>query len=71
MIFTAHQAAGILLCRNMTEMNVVREGAEERDSLSDENRDASDDDTLNESAAQEALNCDSAIDVEVVGAAGG
>jgi hypothetical protein len=35
----------------MTEMNVVREGVEERDSFSDENRDASDDDTLNKSGA--------------------
>jgi len=46
-------------------------GAEERDSFSDENGDASDDEALNESGAEESLDCDSAIDVEVVGAGGG
>ena len=49
----------------------MRKGAEERDSVSDENWDASDDEAVNESCAQEVLNCDSAIDVEVLGAGGG
>jgi len=49
----------------------VRQGAEEGDSVSDENGDASDDEALNESGAEESLDCDSAIDVEVVGAGGG
>jgi len=49
----------------------VRQGAEEGDSVSDENRDASDDEALDESGAEEALDCDSSIDLEVVSARGG
>src|SRR6202035_1315956 len=41
-ILARDQAAGILLCGDMTEANVVRQRAEERNSVSDEHRDTSD-----------------------------
>jgi hypothetical protein len=52
------------------EPHIARQGAEERNSVSNEHRHASDDETLNEPRAQESLNRDPAVDVEVVGAAG-
>ena len=67
-VFAAYQAAGILSRRYVTEANVVRQGAEERDSVSDEHGHASDGEMLNQSGAQEALNRDSTIDIEMVGA---
>ena len=51
-------------------MNVVRESAEKRETFSDENWDAGDDEALNESGAQETLDRDSAVDVEVMSAGG-
>lgn len=44
------------------------QGAEEWDSVSDEHGHASDGEVLNQSCAQEALNRDSTVDVEMVGA---
>ena len=46
------------------------DSAEERDSISNEHRNASDNKTLNQSSAQEPLNCGPSIDVEVIGATG-
>lgn len=51
-------------------MDIFLERSEERDSASDENWDASDDEALNQSGAQEALNGDSSVDVEVSGSTG-
>ncbi len=56
--------------RYVTEPNVAREGAEERNSLSNEHRHASDNETLNQPRAQEPLNRDPTVDVEVVSATG-
>lgn len=70
-VFALNQAARIGPCLEMTEPDVARERAEERDPLSDEHRDASNDETLNESGAQEALNGDPAVDVGMVRAGGG
>src|SRR5664280_152319 len=55
--------------RDVTEPHVARQGAEERDSVSNEHRHARDNETLNEPRAQEPLNRDPAVDVEVVGTA--
>jgi hypothetical protein len=56
--------------RDVTEANIVGQGAEERDSVSDKHGHTGDDETLNQSGAQELLNGDSTVDVEMVGAAG-
>lgn len=54
----------------MKEADVAREGAEEGDSVSNENRDASDDEALHEAGAQKLLNGDAAVHVDVLDAAG-
>jgi hypothetical protein len=51
----------------MTEPNVKRHGAEERNSISNKHRYANDNQTLNEPGAQETLNRDPTVDIEVVG----
>src|SRR5712692_3277092 len=67
MVLALNQAAGIVPCRYVTEPNVARQGAEERNSFSNEHRHASDNETLNEPRVQEPLNCDPTVDVEVAG----
>ena len=49
----------------------MRQAAEEWNTFSDEHGNTRDGETLNEACAQEALNGDAAIDVEMLGAAGG
>ena len=66
LVLAGHQTARIVLCRDMAKLNVVGQGAEERDSVSDENGHAGDDEALNQSRTQELLNCDSAVDIEMV-----
>jgi hypothetical protein len=56
MVVAADQAARILPRPYMKEPNVARQGAEERNSLSNEHRHASDNQALNEPGAQEPLN---------------
>ena len=51
--------------------HIARQGAEERNSVSNEHGHTSDDETLNQACAQESLNRDPPVDVEVVGATGG
>ena len=46
MIFALNQPARIVARRHVTEPHVAREGAEERDPVSDEDGDARDDETL-------------------------
>ncbi len=48
--------------------DVVRERAEERNSFSNEHRNSSDYEALDQAGAQEASNCDPAVDVDVLGA---
>ena len=67
MVLALNQAAGIVPCRYVTEPNVARQGAEERNSFSNEHRHASDNETLNEPRVQEPLNRDPTVDVEVAG----
>jgi hypothetical protein len=52
------------------EAYIAREGAKQKDSFSNENRYSSDDETVDEACAQESLNRDASVDVEVAGAAG-
>src|SRR5712692_3084825 len=67
MVLALNQAARIVPCRYVTQPNVARQGAEERNSVSNEHRHASDNETLNEPRVQEPLNRDPTVDVEVVG----
>src|SRR6266496_2429663 len=67
MVLALNQAARIVPSRYVMKPHVTRQGAEERNSVSNEHRHASDNETLNEPRAQEPLNRDPTIDVEVVG----
>ena len=49
----------------MTQRYIVREVAEKRDAVSNQNRNTRDDHTLNEPGSEEALNRDAAIDIYV------
>src|ERR1700680_507327 len=71
MVFALNQATWIVLRRDVTELDVARQGSEERNSLSNEHGHASDDETLNKPRIQEPLNRDSTVNVEVVGATSG
>src|SRR5712691_2694412 len=66
MVLALNQAARIVPGRDVIEPNVARQGAEERNSVSNEHRHAGDDETLNEPCAQEPLNRYPTVDVEVV-----
>src|SRR3982074_1934531 len=50
---------------------IAGQGAEERNSVSYEHRHTSDNETLNEARAQESLNRDPSVDIQVVGTTGG
>jgi hypothetical protein len=65
------QAAGILLRRDVLQLYIAGEGAEQGNSFSDEHGHASDNETLDQARAQKALDRDSSVDVEVLGTAGG
>lgn len=69
MILALHQSTLILPRRHVTKPNIIRQAAEKRNPISDEHRHASNDQTLNESRAQELLNRDAAVDVEMLCAA--
>ena len=70
LVLALHQAARIVSSDYVTEPNVVRQCAEERNPASNEHRHAGDNKTLNQPRPQEPLNCDPTVDVEVVGTAG-
>jgi hypothetical protein len=70
MVLAADQAAGIVARRYVTKTNVMGQAAEERNTFSNKHRDAGDCETLDEARAQELLNGDSTVDVDVVGATG-
>ena len=54
----------------MVQTDVVRESAEQRNSVPDENRDAGDNEALHHAFPQEPLNRDASVYVETVSAAG-
>src|SRR5580658_1166274 len=68
LVFALNQAARIVLRRYVTEPHIAQQCAKERNSGSDEHRHTSDHETLHQSCAQESLNCDPPVDVEVTGA---
>jgi hypothetical protein len=69
-VLAADQPAWIVARGYVTKANVMRQAAEERNAFSNQHRDTGDDETLNKSRAQELLNRNSTVDVEVMGAAG-
>src|ERR1039458_1164253 len=69
LVLALNQAARIVLRRYVMQPHIARHGAEERNSLSNEHRHTRDDETLNQACAQESLNRNPSVDVEVVGAA--
>ena len=68
MVLALHQAARILPGRYVPEPNIARQAAEENNTVSKEHRHSRDDETLNESIAQESLNGNSSVDVDMLGA---
>src|SRR5258705_7168336 len=66
-VLALNQATRIVPSRYVAEPDVVRQRAEERNSVSNEHRHASDNETMNEPRAKEPLNGDPTVDVEVVG----
>ena len=71
MVLALNQATRIVPSRYVTEPHIARQSAEERNSVSNEHRHASDNETLNEPGPQEPLNRDPAVDVEVPGTTSG
>jgi hypothetical protein len=67
-VLALNQATRIVPSGYVAEPNVVRQGAEERNSISNEHRYARDNEALNEPRAQELLNRDPAVDIDVAGA---
>src|SRR5260370_10589207 len=65
MVLALNQAARIVPSRDMAEPNVARQGAKERNSVSNEHGHASDNETLNEPRAQEALNGNPTVDIDL------
>jgi hypothetical protein len=66
LVLARHQTARIGASRDVAEPYVLQQSAEERNSLSDEHGNARDDQTLNKPGAQESLNGDAPVDVEMV-----
>jgi hypothetical protein len=55
----------------MAELNIVRQRAEQRNSLSDEHRNTSDNKPLNQASAHESLNSHPTVDIDITCAGGG
>jgi hypothetical protein len=70
MVFGLNQAACVMLGRYVTKPNVMRQFAEERNSVSNEHRHTSDNEALNEACSQELLDRDPTVDIKVVSTAG-
>jgi hypothetical protein len=69
-VFAADRAAGIVASRYVAELNVMRQAAEEGNTFAYEHGDTRDDEAVNQSGAQELLNGNAAVDVDVVGTTG-
>src|SRR5712691_5736535 len=71
LVLTLNQAARIVTRRYVAQPNVARQAAEKRNSISNEHWHSSDDEELNDPRAQEPLDGDAAVDVQVVDATSG
>jgi hypothetical protein len=67
LVLGLHQTARVVLSRDVAEANISLQRSKKRNATSNQHRDSSDDDSLNETLAQEALNRDSAVNVELAG----
>jgi len=70
-VLAFYQTARVGLGRYMTQLDIVWQAAKEWDAFSDAHGYAGDDEPLDQAGAEESLNGDAAIDVEVMSAAGG
>ena len=66
-VLALNQTARIVPSRYVAEPNVARQGAEQGNSVSNEHRNARDNETLNEPRTQKPLNRDPTVDVQGVG----
>ena len=71
MVLALNQATREVPSRDVTKPDIALEGAEERNSVSDEHRHACNDETSNKSGPQKVLNSGAAIDVQLVNSARG
>src|SRR5262245_59965554 len=71
LVLALDQAARIGPRRDVTKSNVLRQGREQRNTLADQHRNASDDETIDKPGPKESLNRDATVDVEVLGPARG
>ena len=69
-VLALHQATRIMLGRYVLQAHIAREAAEQRNPFSNKNRHSSNDEMLDEAGAQETLNRDASVDIDVVGATG-
>src|SRR5688572_33212631 len=67
MVLRLDHAAGIGAGGDMTKANIVQERAKEGNTLSDEYRQSTDDQTVDESGAQKLLNRNSTVHIQTVG----
>src|SRR3984957_1754472 len=65
-VLTLHQSGGIGLSRHVTEPHIVRQRAEKRDAFTDQHGHAGDGEALNQAGAQEVLDRNPAVDVDVL-----
>src|ERR1700693_4112247 len=71
MVFAFYQSTRILLGGYVTQLDVVGQGAEQRDPVSNEHWNTGNGEVLNHAGAQEALNRNAAVNIEMMGAASG
>ena len=69
MVLALNQATREVPSRDVTKPDIALEGAEERNSVSDEHRHACNDEALNEPGLEKSLNRDPAIHVNMPDAA--
>src|SRR5438093_11938988 len=70
-VLTLDKTAGVLPRRDVRHGDIARHRTEERNAGADEHRHSGDNKTLNEAGIEEALNGDSAVDVDVADTARG
>ena len=70
MVLALNQAARIMPSRDVEEPHVSRQRPEEGNALADEHRHPRNHETLNQPGAQEFLNRDPAVDVQIVDPSG-
>src|SRR5258708_22530344 len=69
-VLALNQAARILLRGHVAQAHIARQAAEQRDTFTNEHGHSSDGETLNQAGAEEGLNCDSSVDIDVLDATG-